>query len=183
MFDSEKKVFGLSVNTLIYPCLSICFWFICWYFDLTTPSLSLMICKYHLCVAYPLCLLLQKLRSVFDKEEELTDALLSKLKSIDTSVNKWEVNIFVELLNCCCWAPWNQQSPYLFENDFCRVSMILFYQWSALPSCLGMFADSLDLAWALCREGMETDSDSRITMLRPIPLHYSVVDMNTDNQK
>ena len=122
MFDSEKKGFGLSVNTLIYPCLSICFWFICWYFDLTTPSLSLMICKYHLCVAYLLCLLLQKLRSVFDKEEELTDALLSKLKSIDTSVNKWEVNISVELSNCCCWAPWNEQSPYLFENDFCGES-------------------------------------------------------------
>lgn len=46
-----------------------------------------------------------------------------------------------------------------------------------------MFADSLDLAWALCREGMETDSDSGIMMLRPIPLRYSVVDVNTDNQK
>ena len=88
MFNSEKKGSGLSVDILIYPCLSICFWFTCWYFDLTIPSLSLMICKYHLWVAYLLCLLLQKLRSVFDKEEELTDALLSKLKSIDTSVNK-----------------------------------------------------------------------------------------------
>lgn len=45
-----------------------------------------------------------------------------------------------------------------------------------------MFADSLDLAWALCREGMETDSDGGM-MLRPIPLRYSVVDVNTDNQK
>ena len=44
-----------------------------------------------------------------------------------------------------------------------------------------MFADSLDLAWALCKEGMETDSG--IMMLRPVLLCYSVVDVNTDNQK
>ena len=44
-----------------------------------------------------------------------------------------------------------------------------------------MFADSLDLAWALCKEGMETDSG--IMMFKPIPLHYNVVDVNTDNQK
>lgn len=43
-----EKGSGLSVDILIYPCLSICFWNTCWYFDLTIPSLSLMICKYHL---------------------------------------------------------------------------------------------------------------------------------------